>query len=92
MIQNFRHKGLRRLFEKNDPSKLPPQDIERIENILLLLNRAETPEDMDLPGLRLHPLKGERKGQWAITVRANWRITFRFEDGAVYDVDFVDYH
>ena len=80
------------MFEKGDPSKLPPQDIERIENILLLLNRAETPEDMDLPGLRLHPLKGERKGQWAITVRANWRITFRFEESAVYDVDFVDYH
>ena len=80
------------MFENNEAAKLPPQDIERIENILLLLNRAETPEDMELPGLKLHALKGERKGQWAVTVRANWRITFRFERGAVHDVDFVDYH
>lgn len=66
--------------------------MERIENILFLLSRAQAPEDVDLPGLRLHPLKGQRKGYWAVTVRANWRIVFRFEDGDVHDVDFLDYH
>ena len=92
MIRSFRDKNLRRLFETGERRKLPPPDVERIENILFLLSRAEAPEDMDLPGLRLHPLKGQRRGLWAVTVRANWRITFRFEDGDVYDVDFLDYH
>ena len=92
MIQNFRHKGLRLLFEKGDRSKLAPQDLERIENILLVLNQAQTPEEMDLPGFRLHPLKGDRKGFWAVTVRANWRIVFRIQDGQACDVDLVDYH
>ena len=92
MIRSFRDKNLRRLFETGERRKLPPQDVERIENILFLLSRAQAPEDIDLPGLRLHPLKGQRKGYWAVTVRANWRIVFRFEEGEVYDVDFLDYH
>ena len=92
MIRSFRHKNLRRLFETGERRKLPPQDVERIENILFLLSRAQAPEDMDLPALRLHPLKGQRKGFWAVTVRANWRIVFRFDEGEVYDVDFLDYH
>jgi proteic killer suppression protein len=71
MIRNFRHKGLRFLFESGDRSKLSPQDVARIENILLVLNQAQIAEDMDLPGFRLHPLKGDRKGFWAVTVRAN---------------------
>jgi proteic killer suppression protein len=66
VIQNFRHKGLRLLFERGNRSKLPQQDLGRIENILLVLNQAQTPEDMDLPGFRLHPLKGDRKGFWAV--------------------------
>jgi proteic killer suppression protein len=92
MIRSFRDKNLRRLFETGERRKLPPPDVERIENILFLLSRAQAPEDMDLPGLRLHALKGQRKGYWAVTVRANWRIVFRFEDGEVHDVDFLDYH
>ena len=92
MIQNFRHKGLRLLFERGNRSKLAPQDLDRIENILLVLNQAQTPEDMDLPGFRLHPLKGDRKGFWAVTIRANWRIVFRIENGQACDVDLVDYH
>ena len=92
MIRNFRHKGLRRLFEEGKGSKLPPQDVERIENILFVLNQAQTPDDVDLPGFRLHSLKADLKGFWSITVRANWRIIFRIEDGQVCDVDFVDYH
>lgn len=64
----------------------------RIENILAVLNRASGPEDVDLPGFRLHPLKGDRVGQWAVTVSANWRIVFRFDGPAVADVDLIDYH
>jgi proteic killer suppression protein len=92
LIRGLRHKDLRLLYEKGDRRKLPQADIERIENILFVLDRAVEPADADLPGFRLHPLKGPRRGYWAITVRANWRIIFRMSDGEVHDVDFVDYH
>ena len=92
MIRSFKHKGLRLLFEKGDRRRLPRADIERIENILFVLDRAAEPEDADLPGFRLHPLKGALRGTWSVTVRANWRIVFRMDDGDVHDVDFVDYH
>ena len=91
VIRSFRHKGLKRLFEDGERRGVRADLIEKVENILLVLNRAESPGDMNLPGFRLHPLKGDRKGYWAVTVRANWRIVFRFEDGAS-DVDLVDYH
>ncbi len=65
--------------------------VDRIEEVLGLLDVATNPQEMDLPHLRLHPLGGDRKGQWAVTVRANWRIVFRFEDEPE-DVDFIDYH
>jgi proteic killer suppression protein len=64
----------------------------KIENILAVLNRAKRHEDVDLPGFRLHPLRGDMKGLWAVTVRANWRIVFRFDGADVTDVDLVDYH
>jgi proteic killer suppression protein len=92
MIQNFRHKGLQRLYERNDRSKVPPEMADRIEDILALLDVASEPSDLDRPALRLHPLKGTLRGFWAVTVRANWRIIFRIEDGNAYDVDFIDYH
>ena len=92
MIQSFRHKGLRRLYEDDDRSKLPPEMAERIQGILSALDEAQAVADMNRPSLRLHPLKGDWKGFWAVTVRANWRIVFRFEDGNALDVDFVDYH
>jgi len=92
MIVSFRHKGLKRLFEGDDASGINPQHIERIENILGLLDSAEKIEDLDLPSLRLHPLAGKLKGFWAVTVRANWRIVFRFEDGEAFEVDLADYH
>ncbi len=92
MIESFRHKGLKRLFEDDDRSKLPPDMVERIRDILATLDAATTIEGMNRPSLRLHPLKGALKGFWAVTVRANWRITFRFGDGKAFDVDFVDYH
>jgi proteic killer suppression protein len=92
MIGSFRHKGLKRLYERGDRSKLPPELVPRIEEILGLLDVAADVQDMNLPQFRLHELKGDRKGQWAVTVRASWRIVFRFVDGEAEDVDFVDYH
>jgi proteic killer suppression protein len=65
---------------------------ETVRDILARLNASASPTDMNLPGFRLHPLKGDRVGFWAVTVRANWRVVFRFEDGHVVDVDYVDYH
>jgi len=92
MIVSFRHKGLRRFFEDDDRSKLPPELVERIRSILAFLDAADRIEDLDQPTLRLHTLKGDLKGHWAVTVRANWRIVFLFDDGDASDVDFVDYH
>lgn len=92
MIESFRHKGLKKLYEDDDRSRLPPELVERIRDILAALDAATTIEGLDRPSLRLHPLKGKLKGFWAITVRANWRIVFRFRDGTAYDVDFLDYH
>jgi len=66
--------------------------IDKIESILAALDVAARPEDMDRPSFRLHLLSGNRRGQWAVTVRANWRIVYRFDLGDVFDVDFVDYH
>ncbi|MGB7947551.1 MAG: type II toxin-antitoxin system RelE/ParE family toxin [Candidatus Binatia bacterium] len=92
MIQSFRHKGLSRLFVDGDRKRLPADMIEKIENILAVLSRAKVPSDLNLPGFRLHPLKGRLKGFWSVTVRANWRVIFRFRDGHVWDVDLIDYH
>ncbi len=69
-----------------------PDLVGTVQWILTLLDAAAAPQALDLPGLRLHPLKGDRKGFWAITVRANWRIMFRFTDGNACDVDLIDYH
>jgi proteic killer suppression protein len=66
--------------------------VKKVENILAVLNRARRATDMGLPGFRLHRLKGDRKGFWSVTVRANWRVTFRFEGGHAGDVDLTDYH
>ncbi len=92
MIQGFRHKGLQRLFEKGQTKGVRADQIEKVENILAVLNLAVQPEDMNLPGFHLHPLKGGLKGFWSVTVRANWRIIFRFQEGDAYDVDLIDYH
>jgi toxin HigB-1 len=86
MIKTFKHRGLKRLFELDDRSKVPADMVEKIENILAVLNRSTGPDGMSLPGLRLHPLKGDRAGTWAVTVRANWRIVWRFEGPDAYDV------
>jgi toxin HigB-1 len=92
MIESFRHKGLRLLFEDDDRSKVKADQAARIRLILAALDAATRIEDMNQPTFRLHPLKGEFRGFWAVSVRANWRIIFRFADGHASDVDLVDYH
>lgn len=79
MIRSFRHKGLKRLYEDNDAKGVRPEQVDRLRRILGNLDQAQQPADLDLPGYRLHPLKGARKGDWSITVSGNWRVTFRFE-------------
>jgi proteic killer suppression protein len=92
VIRGFKHRGLRRLFEQGESKGIRPDQREKVENILAVLNRARKPQDMDLPGFRLHRLTGDLKGFWSVTVRANWRVIFRFENGDAYDVDYIDYH
>lgn len=92
MIDSIRHKGLKRFYENDDRRLLPPDMVERIRVVLAALDQANVIEDMNRPSFRLHPLKGELKGFWAVTVRANWRIIFRFADETATDVDLVDYH
>ena len=91
MIRTIRHKGLKRLFEEDDPRGVNPEHAQTLRDILATINAAPTLAHLNQPGLRLHPLKGQMKGFWSITVRANWRVIFRFDDGAE-DIDYVDYH
>jgi proteic killer suppression protein len=93
MIRSFRHKGLRRLFEDDDARGVPSQFAGKLRNILSFLDAAATPEQAaPFPGLRLHPLKGDMRGMWSLTVTGTWRVVFRFEAGDAYDVDLTDYH
>jgi toxin HigB-1 len=92
LIKNFRHKRLRRLFERGEPKLIRPDMVQTVREILFVLDNADTVEGLDLPGYRLHQLKGDRKGYLAMTVRANWRIVFRFASGNAYDVELIDYH
>lgn len=92
VIRSFRHRGLKRLFEQGDSSKLGAGHVARIEDVLAHLDRAMNPSDLNLPGYRLHALKGNLTGVWSITITGNWRITFRFTDDDALEVDFVDYH
>ncbi|MBM3557161.1 MAG: hypothetical protein FJX47_16590 [Alphaproteobacteria bacterium] len=92
MIATFRHKGLKALFEDDERRRLPPFLADKIARILARLDHAAAPGEMNLPGYRLHPLKGDLRGFWAVDVTGNWRIIFRFEGPDVHDVDLVDYH
>lgn len=92
MIEGFKHKGLRRLYEDSDGSKVRGDQVKRIMDVLLHLDNAQEPRDLDLPGYRLHALKGDLKGYWSVRISGNWRIIFRFEDGAAFEVGLVDYH
>ena len=92
MIRSFRHRGLKRLYERGDRSLIRPDLQERVEVILAQLDVASSPEAMRIPHYRLHALKGDRKGYWSVTVKTNWRIIFHFEGKDVYDVELIDYH
>jgi proteic killer suppression protein len=83
VIRSFKHRGLKRLYERDDRSGIRPDLLETVERILTVLDSAVTPQALDTPRYRLHPLKGDLKGFWSVTVRANWRITFRFEGNDV---------
>jgi toxin HigB-1 len=92
MIKSFLHKGLEKFFKTGSTSGIQAKHSGRIRLILAQLNQARAVEDMDIPALRLHQLKGQRKGIWAVTVQANWRITFRFISGDAEIVNYEDYH
>jgi len=92
MIRSFRSRALKRFFERGDESRIRADHRETVRDILARLNASAVPEDMDLPGFRLHRLKGACAGFWAVTVRANWRVIFRFEEDHAVDVDYLDYH
>jgi proteic killer suppression protein len=92
MIKSFRHRGLQRLYERGDRSRINPTLVEKVETALGLLDVAETPEAVNLPGYRLHPLRGALRGFWSIRISGNWRLIFRFDDRDVCDMDLLDYH
>jgi proteic killer suppression protein len=92
MIRGFRHKGLGRFFETGSKAGIQPAHAERLRLILGLLSAATRPDDLGLPGLVLHPLKGDREGRWSVRVSGNWRVTFTFIEHDSDDVDYEDYH
>lgn len=92
MIKSFRHKGLKRYFERTDSRGLSSTMVSRISLILDVLEAAESPQDVSAPGFGLHELKGDRKGTWSVSVTSNYRITFEFEGTDVTHVDLEDYH
>ncbi len=92
MIVSFRHKGLKKLFERDDAGGIRPDLLDKVRTILVQLDEAQTIEDMRMTSFHLHPLKGDMKGLWSVTVRANWRIVFSFADGNAADVELIDYH
>ncbi len=92
MIASFKHKGLKALYEGRTARRVGPEHVRKLIDILAVLDRSRGAKDADLPGFRLHQLKGALKGHYAVDVSGNWRVTFRFEEGDVVDVDYVDYH
>lgn len=92
MIKSFRHSGLKELYEEGRSARVAQGHISKLLRVLTALDRSGSPSGMDIPGFRLHPLKGPMKGRYAVSVSANWRVTFRFEDGHAVDVDYLDYH
>ena len=92
MIKSFRHKGLKRFYETGNTAGIQAAHKKRLRLQLAALDTATTIKDMDIPGFRLHRLKGNRKGAWSIWVSGNWRVTFDFEDSNAYIVNYEDYH
>lgn len=92
MIKSFRHKGLRRYFEAGVKSGIQADHSGKLRLQLAALDTAQNIEDMNIPGYRLHPLKGKMKGRWSISVSGNWWLTFKFDDGNIHVLDYEDYH
>ena len=92
MILSFKHRGLRALYNDRDARRVAPEHVRKLIRILAVLDQSSAPRDMSLPGFRLHPLAGQLSGHYAVSVSGNWRVTFRFEDRDVADVDYTDYH
>jgi toxin HigB-1 len=92
VIQGFRHRGLERFFQLGVKSGIRPDHADRLRLVLGRLAAATAPKDMNLPGLRLHPLKGKLKGRWSVSISGNWRVTFAFSGKDIVDVDYEDYH
>ena len=91
VIRSFRHRGLRALYNGRTARYVAADHLTRLRDILAVLDRSHQPSDTSLPGFRLHPLRGAQRGYWAVSVSGNWRVTFRFEEGDAYDVDYIDY-
>ncbi len=92
MIKSFKHKGLQKFYETGSAAGINVAHKTKISMRLVALDTASCIDDMDLPGFRLHPLKGALEGVWAIDVNKNWRITFEFKNGDAYIVNYEDYH
>lgn len=92
MILSFKHRGLRALYEGRRAKGVNPQHLRKLTRILAVLDQSAKAQDMNLPGFRLHALRGDLEGHYAVAVSGNWRVTFRFADGHVVDVDYADYH
>jgi len=92
VIRSFRHRGLKRFYESGDPSRIDAALRTKVHRVLSALDAAGSPRALGLPGYRLRALKGDLDGFWSVTVSGNWRVIFRFEDGEVFDADFLDYH
>lgn len=92
MIKGFRHKGLKKFYDTGTLQGIRPEHFKRLRLILARLDASQSPQDMNLPGLDLHPLKGSYEGFWSVSVSGNWRVIFRFENNSPIDVDYLDYH
>jgi len=92
VIKSFRHKGLKKLYDTGSRQGIIPEHANRLRLIIARLDASQSPQDMDLPGLNLHMLKGKYNGYWAVSVSANWCVIFRFEDNSAVDIDYLDYH
>lgn len=92
MITSFRSRALEALYDGTTAAKVAPEHVDKLRDILATLDCSTGPEGMNLPGFQLHPLSGNLKGHYAVSVSSNWRVTFRFENGMAVDVDYLDYH
>jgi toxin HigB-1 len=92
MIKKFKHKGLKKLYDTGSQQGIKPEHFKRLRLILARLDASQSPQDMNLPGLNLHQLKGSFEDFWSVSVSGNWRVIFRYENNNPIDVDYLDYH